>query len=112
MFFTSDSGKIGGAGFSGLSSSGPRPVNIDIFSSKPWDGDEPPTSIYADDTALVRRENGIWCKRDIEASYILSIELGKDVLDQKSLKSQAARIVTNGGLVRSVHTCGGNYVKG
>ena len=31
----------------------------------PWDGDEPPLPVYAEDTAFVRREDGIWCRRDI-----------------------------------------------
>ena len=54
MFFTSDSGKIGGdAGSTGSSGSGARLVSVDISSSKPWDGDEPPTSIYADKTIFV-----------------------------------------------------------
>ena len=54
MFFTSDSGKIGGdAGSTGSSGSGARLVSVDISASKPWDGDEPPTSIYADKTIFV-----------------------------------------------------------
>ena len=35
----------------------------DITSTRPWDGDHPPRSIYAD-SVFVRRDDGIWCKRD------------------------------------------------
>ena len=54
MFFTSDSGQIGGdAGSTGSSGSGTRLVSVDISSSKPWDGDEPPTSMCDDETTVV-----------------------------------------------------------
>ena len=33
----------------------------DITSTRPWDGDHPPRSIYAD-SVFVRRDDGIWCK--------------------------------------------------
>ena len=35
----------------------------DIMSTRPWDGDCPPRSIYAD-SVFVRRDDGIWCKKD------------------------------------------------
>ena len=35
----------------------------DITSTRPWDGDHPPRSIYAD-SVFVRREDGIWCNND------------------------------------------------
>ena len=35
----------------------------DITSTRPWDGDHPPRSIYAD-SVFIRRGDGIWCKRD------------------------------------------------
>ena len=54
MFFTSDSGQIGGdAGSTGSSGSGTRLVSVAISSSKPWAEDEPPTSIYVDETICV-----------------------------------------------------------
>ena len=54
MFSNSDYGKIGGdARSSGSSGSGTRPVSVDISSSKPWDGDEPLTSMYVDETTFV-----------------------------------------------------------
>ena len=35
----------------------------DITFTRPWGGDYPPRSIYAD-SVFVRRDDGIWCKRD------------------------------------------------
>ena len=72
IFFTSDSGMIGcDDGSTGSSSSGTRPVDVDFSSSKPCDGEEPPLSIYADDATFVRREDGIWCKFDIQGTLYL-----------------------------------------
>jgi hypothetical protein len=34
----------------------------DIMSTRPWDGDHPPRSIYAD-SVFVRRDDGLWCKQ-------------------------------------------------
>ena len=36
----------------------------DMASSRPWDGDEPPMSIYVDLGYFVRRSDGIWCRKD------------------------------------------------
>ena len=36
----------------------------DMVSSRPWDGDTPYISIYADSSSFVRRDDGIWCKKD------------------------------------------------
>ena len=47
-----------------------------------------------------------------EADCILTTVLGSDVHDRTNLKNQVVLIETSGGLVISVHTCGGNYVKG
>ena len=44
-----------------------------------------------------------------EADCILTTVLGSDV---PNLKNQVVLIETSGVLVISVHTCGGNYVKG
>ncbi len=34
----------------------------DITSTRPWDGDHPPISIYAD-SVFIRRDDGILCKK-------------------------------------------------
>ena len=47
-----------------------------------------------------------------EADCILTTVLGSDVHDRTNLENQVVLIETSGGLVISVHTCGGNYVKG
>ena len=44
--------------------------DVDITSTRPWDGDYPPRSIYADST-FVRRDDGIWCKKDIAGRLYL-----------------------------------------
>ena len=46
----------------------------DTMSSTPWDGDSPPTSIYADSTTFIRRDDGIWCKQDtVGRLYLVNI---------------------------------------
>ena len=35
----------------------------DMMSSRPWDGDLPPRSIYAD-SSFIRRDDGVWYKKD------------------------------------------------
>ena len=35
----------------------------DVASSRPWDGDEPPMSIYVDPASFVRRADGFWCRK-------------------------------------------------
>ena len=54
---------------SGSTSPSDMPVHIveeirgdDSTSTRPWDGDYPPRSIYAD-SVFVRRDDGIWCKK-------------------------------------------------
>ena len=37
----------------------------DMSSIRPWDGDDPPMSIYYDPASFVRREDGIWCRKDV-----------------------------------------------
>ena len=36
----------------------------DMASSRPWDVDEPPLSIYVGPASFVRRVDGIWCRKD------------------------------------------------
>ncbi|MFM7977988.1 MAG: hypothetical protein ACKPKO_01620, partial [Candidatus Fonsibacter sp.] len=36
----------------------------DFTSSRPWDGEKPPLSRFADSPTFVRRDDGIWCRRD------------------------------------------------
>ncbi|MFM7983632.1 MAG: hypothetical protein ACKPKO_30345, partial [Candidatus Fonsibacter sp.] len=52
---------------SGSSSDIPLPKTTivdrdDFVSSKPYDGDKPPTSIYADSTIFERKADGVWCR--------------------------------------------------
>ena len=35
----------------------------DMSSMRPWDGDEPPMTIYDDLSSFVRREDGSWCRK-------------------------------------------------
>ena len=36
-----------------------------MSSMRPWDGDNPPMSIHDDLASFVRREDGIWCRKDV-----------------------------------------------
>ena len=38
---------------------------VDMSSSRPWDGDETPMSIYDDPASFVRRDGGVWCRKDV-----------------------------------------------
>ena len=92
--------KIGGdVGSSGSSGSGVRPADIEISSSKPWYGEEPPLSMYAEDTVFVRREAGIWCRRYIRGRLYPVNRIGDSARDQKLLRNPAGLIETNGDQV-------------
>ena len=43
----------------------------DFASSRPWDGEKPPTSIYAYSSIFIRRDDGIWCRRDTRGRLYL-----------------------------------------
>ena len=97
IFFTTNSEKIGGdVGSSGSSGRGILLADIDISSLKPWGGEEPPLPMYAEDTDFVRREDGIWRRRDIRGRLYLVIVMEKGARDQLLLSNPVVLIETNG----------------
>ncbi|MFM7982243.1 MAG: hypothetical protein ACKPKO_23280, partial [Candidatus Fonsibacter sp.] len=43
----------------------------DFVSSRPWDGDKPPVSIYVDSTTFIRRDDGMWRRRDTMGCFYI-----------------------------------------
>ena len=45
----------------------------DMTLIRPWDGDHPPRYIFAD-SVFVRRDDGIWCKKDaVSRLYLVNV---------------------------------------
>ena len=38
---------------------------VDMSSARPWDGDEPPMPINDDPASFIRRDDSIWCRKDV-----------------------------------------------
>ena len=55
-------------------------------SSRPWDGDEPPMSIYDDPASVVRRDDGIWCRKDVRGRLYLVNGIGQRCAKPKTFE--------------------------
>ena len=57
----------------------------DMTSSRPWDGDLPPRSIYAD-SSFIRRDDGVWCKKDKAGILLLVNSNGERCANPRTLE--------------------------
>ena len=59
---------------------------VDMSSSRPWDGDGPPMSIYDDPASFVRRDDGIWCRKDVRGRPYLVNGIGQRCAKPKAFE--------------------------
>ena len=59
---------------------------VGMSSSRPWDGDEPPMSVYDDPASSVRRDDGIWCRQDVRGRLYLVNGIGQRCAKPKTFE--------------------------